>query len=351
MPDDVLQMVRRGKAMSQTLIEMLYFSLTGQSLDPGTLEPLFEEKLNNLPEQVFDQKFRWFLTFMIEKHVDVDDSEISPDRFQWITPEQADQVAKDFQSHASTAFDLLAPYSTIAINPLFLEDLLVDDQVFILAEGRQPLRWPFWRAVGGEAELSLGYPELDVGRLDAVLGAAAKLSTQQRSWLESSSYWYLRTLRERDPWKQFVWGFAALEILCNKVARTHYNNVIDSLARNASNASQQETSRAAIARLIGQDSVERVSLVSRFATMALALSLETATEDVDKFARVKKIRDKISHGERIREEDLARGQCRELLERYMTRAMEWQLGLNRSPLIASQRHSSGDEELARRDKV
>lgn len=332
-PDSALDAIRRRRAMSQVQIDLIHSLLTGGTMERNDYEARFREKLSSLPAHTFDSRYEWFFTLVIDQDYDIDDSTVNPGAFLWVDPRSLDTVASGFRSQAVKNLNFLAVYAATEMDSIFLEEVLIEDQIFVLAQDRDALPWPFFTAGGGTATASVGRAALDVNRLDVVLDAAASMSSQQHSWLEPISYWYLRALRERDPWKQFVWGFTTLEILCNKLWDTHYDNVLGNISFSAQGSATGASPGSAISKLVWPKDPGRVPLSAKFALLALALTPDTASADSDQFTAVKKVRDKITHGEIFPEDQLPRAQCRALLDRYIGLAAERSLGLGPSELV------------------
>lgn len=324
-PEFVLQATRVRRALGRLSLDALVGDVPATNTERiERLEQYVVEaaEASDLPSA---SEFEWFITFVVEREVEVGEGDLVENPFLWIEPNLATQLSDDLLEHASPYIDLLTTYVSTVVGPEFFAKVVLDDRVVYTAVEREAFSLPTFST---EARLAVFHTDqaLDLTRLSAMLGTVASLPRQRHDWLNKVAQWYLRTLREEDPWKQFLWGFTALEILAHRLWAGFYDNVSANLNLTTASATAQDTLGLAISRLLWPKDASRIPITAKFALIALSLSADTASADVQTFAKLKQARDDLAHGGLEREEDLPRSECRLLLARYLALAAEAKLG-------------------------
>jgi hypothetical protein len=109
---------------------------------------------------------------------------------------------------------------------------------------------------------------------------------------------------------QALW--LTLELLSHKLSERYRESVLSELA---AGHRVDAVDASLVARLAWDP--RRAPLTSKFAIAAIALDPEASATDVAQFARVKKARDEISHGELVNETDLPLADAEALAELYV----------------------------------
>ncbi|MDP9354961.1 MAG: hypothetical protein M3Q71_09700 [Chloroflexota bacterium] len=325
-PESIFQAMKVRRALGRLGLDSLLGSV------PATMA----EKIERLEQYVAEaadagdfpsaSKFEWFITFAVEREVEIEEANLGENPYLWIDPNLAASFKDALLEHASPYLDLLSTYVSTVVGPEFFEKVVLDDRVVYTASERKPFSLPTF---SGSANMALIHTDqaLDLTKLRALLETVASMPRQQHDWLNKVAQWYLRTLREDDPWKQFLWGFTALEILAHRLWGGFYDKVSADLVLKNSSASAQGTLGPAISRLLWPKEASRIPITAKFALVALSLSPRTASADVETFAKVKQARDDLAHGGLDKEQELPRTECCSLLARYLALAAEAKLAL------------------------
>jgi len=218
-----------------------------------------------------DTGHNWYVTFVVEKEIDIEDTAIGVGRYVWLDHGTLDTQIEAILDEAPYYIDLLAAHASTVIDPRMFEDVVLSDRVFFSLAGRETFGLPVAKA---SATLSVGRQTIPFSDLDKCLRKVANASASSHSWLSSIPDVHLAALNERDSWKQFYWSFAVLEMLCRKLAPRIEGPGID------------RTDRA---------------LRDDFAVLAHHLFPQHADEDVALFAALVKLRNKIHSGGTIPE--------------------------------------------------
>jgi hypothetical protein len=252
----------------------------------------------------------------------VSDTELVERQYFWIDPREAIKIEKNFPSYAFPYIDIISTYISTIIDPTFLRESVIDNHVFFSAVGRESFGIPLF---SGSADVAVtkSIESLNLEKLQQLLQNIALLPLNQHQWLNTISHWRLAALKEKDQWKRFLWSFLTLEILTHKLSDLLYDEVISKLVLSGNSCSEQETVHIPISELIW--SKERLPLRAKFAIVALGLSPDSATADVENFINVKVARDKLSHGAIKDVTELPLSIVNSLLDKYLTCAVKFQL--------------------------
>ncbi len=260
----------------------------------------------------------WWTTITCEREVDLPDDEWAQMPFIWISWPRAEELARDARRDIGGVIDLIAAsvYGTV---PNVIDSGPVVDGVCFRRAGKTPFELP--TATLGQVSVSVTTPpdRIDLSRLSRQL----RRSRPALQTLHTAVYWWARAIEEPDDRSRFIFQFAALEILTNRLARAAQEAVLPQLRYFAFG----ETSilpAALTARVDGD-------LAGRFALTALLLAPTTATEDTRAFEELKRMRDGVAHGGV--DLDTALPSADRLLSRYLPLALAY-LAHGQKPRIA-----------------
>lgn len=177
----------------------------------------------------------------------------------------------------------------------------VADGIYLIDEAGKVVHAFFPRAGGGPIE-----PE--------VVEATRVYSTAltDNLGLDRVSNLFVQSMNlEYDDFRRFIFGWSALEILVNKVFRYYERAFVDELV---SGAIVHGASRY-FAR-ITEVMKGKFSLVDKFGVIAAILAGEASDTDVERFKRIKKVRDNLFHGQDVLETSLSNAELQSLLSKY-----------------------------------
>lgn len=273
-----------------------------QNADPVALQRLTELRESLGPT---GKEGRWWVTIVCEQQVDVPDDEWLDRPFIWVSPRVTDGMASEARTKTSRAIDVLAGFvastmpNAITGAPLF-------DRVFMRSGTRQPFPLLTPGAFPPSVHVSSSVPVDASGLGRAMRGLRPVLDR-----LESSFYWWARSIEEPDDWRRFQFQYLALEILVAKMEQVAKRAVLPTLRVGDGAAGVVPP------QLLG----ERLTPAISFALVALMLSPKTAADDSDTFASLKSTRDRASHGGVTIGETLPTAVAGALLARYLSLAV------------------------------
>lgn len=166
----------------------------------------------------------------------------------------------------------------------------------------------------GSAEATVSSPltpdgPSSIARRFAILSKCSDLASSVRLYSDMATY-------GREPFRVFISGWTALEILIQKTFKDYEERFFSSLAI----PHQQEMAAKFLARM-RQTMSDKHNLVDRFTLVSAVLlpSQETveAETDLTTFKRIKQQRDKIAHGEAFDESSLPVDELSGLLMKYL----------------------------------
>jgi len=137
----------------------------------------------------------------------------------------------------------------------------------------------------------------------------------QNIWLNSVSHWYLAMLKEEDMWKKFYFGFVGLEILTHKVFKKIIKDGQFDVHLKKSDE-YDKSIKIPVSDIIPEDT-SRMTIAAKFSFVAGVLNPENYSSDRLIFQKCKETRDKISHGETIKIEELPINELTTLLDFYI----------------------------------
>jgi hypothetical protein len=119
--------------------------------------------------------------------------------------------------------------------------------------------------------------------------------------------------RETDNYRSFIAAWSALEILIGKIFST-YQPLLAAELRKVS----QPTGVQVYLNRVVEVMEDNHNLADKFSVLSMFLNDEgQPDEEVEKFRRLKKIRDRLFHGEEISDESLPTGEVQQLFEKYL----------------------------------
>jgi hypothetical protein len=139
--------------------------------------------------------------------------------------------------------------------------------------------------------------------------AAPKLTSIKRLYSQMAEY-------ENDPLKAFLFGWSALEILIAKTFSDYEESFVAPLREGP-----QTRLRGRFLGRVREVMKDKYRLLDKFACVSAVLFADAPEldvhDDAERFGRIKKIRDKILHGEAFTESDLSVNELAALLRKYV----------------------------------
>lgn len=296
---------------------MLRGTLGGESL---AFDALFDEELASREADQSLRNANWYVTIAVGG--DTVDIAAGPSNRVWIDVSDGWRIAEELRGRQETPLDLAAAYLSPTLGGEFFERIVLKDTVVFSLKGYDDLSLPEFSG-GGKATLKKGIENFPGDQLRTRIAAIASKPLVGHRWLARSAHWWMQARLADDEWKRFLWSFLALEVLTHKVAGQRYAAIraqlrVTSVQTLAGNSS-------ALSAITPTDP-SRLTLVGEFAVVALALSPDTADDDVQEFKRAKVARDRLAHGDIRDAAELPTGATLGLLDRYMRLAIEEHLG-------------------------
>jgi len=305
-PNAILQANRLRRAVGVAMLSALVGGTNGLYGDA-----LIEAKLAELGEDSLGRDFNWYVTLIIEREIEVDDSKRTQIRLIWLEHTIAVELKDSFLAYVQPHFDVLTTHLSASLGFSFFENLVMSDRVFFLSEGCPAFGFP-----ESSTTMVLGVGQTappDLTALKARLRPALSLSTN--SWLRTAQHWHLVALSEHDPIKAFLWSFLALEILTHKLRSRFYRRVVQNLRLQTNGGGDVLTVEEAIGEIVWRQ--DRLPLEAEFAIAAMALFPGDANADLAQFDVAKKARDNLAHGTATDLAALPLRSTRQLLEKYL----------------------------------
>lgn len=260
----------------------------------------FDESVNAyLLEQKKDKyrtgDYNWYITLCIERHIEVDNSYLHDNEFLWLNyaNNKIKKLKNDYSAYTKPFLDSLATYTSTIVEPGFFNKVILDE-IFFFSSGKLPIGLPEFKGGGTGYCTNIPFESLDIEKLHKMFDKLCNLSTQLREWILTPMHWYLESLKESDIWKQFLWSFWSLEILCLKYIDNYHGNLIK-----ASDVPEEIQVKLKEIEINLDDLIEEerfLPLNAKFAIMALDIAPDTAKEDIKIFKNLNAIRSKLSHG-------------------------------------------------------
>lgn len=316
-PESILRANQVRRAIGRVALHGLF----GRAPDPeAERELLIEKALEEDAGGPAASDYNWYVTIVLERVANVTDGSVANRGYLWLDIGEAMRLETELLPYARPYIDLLATGLTTLLDWTFFEEVTLEDRVFFSVPDHESFGLPEF-SVSASASVIKSGRSLDTGRLRQLLQGVASLRQSERHWLSSVNHWHLAALRERDPWKRFLWSFLAMEILTNKLADALYDDVVGGLRLDGNAHSALKT--PAISEIAVPK--RQLPLAGKFAIVALGLFPDSATKDLTDFRKVKSARDKLSHGDLREERHLATPTLLGLLQKYMAAAVQFQV--------------------------
>ncbi len=123
---------------------------------------------------------------------------------------------------------------------------------------------------------------------------------------------------EDDPLRSFLTAWSSFEILVNKVFATYESAFFESMLEDGQPEVQEK-----YLRRIREVMKGKYRLADKFAAISFQLSPDSGDEDLKKVLQVKKVRDKLYHGELVDEVSLPVKPIRDLASKYLRLHLEY----------------------------
>jgi hypothetical protein len=301
-PLEVREDVSDWTAIANAMLD----SLTGQPPVADGISQLLQQR-----ELLAFEDLECYITFLIDRPIDLPDDG-RRDSELWYDPDRLEPFDTALRADADEAFDMLAVHLAPILNPtLFARKAMRGDRFIFKAENRVPLFYP---RLTTSANVSVGkskdsFPAAD---LEQRLASLSGRTSQSLSWLRRAMRWYASALTTGDRWRRFQALWLTLELLSHKLAERYRESVVLELAARPRGNTLDSS---VVSRLTWDPS--RMPLASKFAIAAIALNPEASAGDVAVFARIKKARDDLSHGEIVKEGELPLADAEALAARYV----------------------------------
>jgi hypothetical protein len=261
--------------------------LKGLSLDDGVRECLADQKRT---EKCPD--YNWYVTLWVERNIEVDSSYLFKSEYLWIDWSKAEKIGQEFSEYTKPFLDILATYSSTIVEPGFFAKVILD-RVFFFSSEHPPMGSPEFSLIS-EGSQQIPLERLDVGILNKLFVELCGMSPADREWILTPIHWYLESLKEKDPWKKFLWSFWALEVLSKKYIDKYHGKF--SKASDVPEETQSKLQRVGMDFEALKKEERYLPLSGKFGIMALDLSPDTAEADIKEFIDLNEKRSKLSHG-------------------------------------------------------
>lgn len=118
----------------------------------------------------------------------------------------------------------------------------------------------------------------------------------------------------RDDFRSFVSAWSALEIMIGKIFPSYHAQLLAEFAKISAAPGLTQFLRRTADVMKGKQ-----TLVDRFAVVSIFLDDQQESGDIDRFRKIKKIRDRLAHGEEVPEASLPNLELQSLFEKYFRR--------------------------------
>jgi hypothetical protein len=312
-PSEVVEAERMRRAVGRTMLSALFGGDGESSSGPERVEQAFEE----ITEAELFGDYNWYTTLVLERTLNL--TRRLGAEVDFFLPDESWDLEREAPEYAAPALDVVTSIVSTIVDPGVFASLVLDDRIHLFAEGRRPSGIPVF---GGGASASVvrgGAASELLGQRIELLRAVDPSQLAAHEWLNRVAHWRVQSLRERDPWKRFLWSFLALEILTHKLFEARRDTVLGQIqlldAGGTVVAGTPPLEELAWER-------KRAPLRSRFALVASDLFPESAREDVGQFASANDARGRLAHGAVRNADELPTGATQALLEKYFGGAVK-----------------------------
>lgn len=264
----------------------------------------------------------WVTTIEIITPIEIDDYFIThpESKHFWLDISKTYELWETNKSDSQSAIDYIISFITPEIGEDNLGDIL-ETHFYITSENKnlgfvtdkEPLMIL-------ESYFHYDLEKLDLKKIKETLEKIRFIDKKTKGFITNVQHWCINTINEKDAWKLFLWSFWGIEVLSKKYGKDNYDELINKI---------QSISAAPLPVGINANIMEtlipekgRTTLKADFAIMVSKLSPDTAGKDLQDFHESLKIRNNISHGEPISENQLPTVKTKMLFHKYYKLAIQ-----------------------------
>ncbi len=144
-------------------------------------------------------------------------------------------------------------------------------------------------------------------RIENEIAQLMKIMSRNKTEFKTPLRLYMESLESNDELRKFIAAWTALEIMTNKMFKYYEDRVFHKL---------QPGEARDFASFIRNMMKDKYRLADKFSLIAAFLVDDSAT-DIQLFKGLKKVRDKILHGEEIQDKDLPTDEIRKMFASYL----------------------------------
>lgn len=322
-PSQIAEVERMRVAIGTALLRRMVNAGEGRPLTERSVDERMEDVLRHRPELAFEDH-SWYLTLVVERGIDLPRGALREDEeIMWLDHGLGVDVAGHMRRELGDAVEILAGVLAVRLGRGVLQDRIVDDHIHFAPVGDGPGSTLSLPEFSGTARVSVQKPVASL-HVEDLRDQLVRLGSSRGSglgWLRRAAFWYASSLETADPWQRFEWAFFSLEMLTNKLQPQLQKGVVESLVFRSVSQSAVEVAGEPIKRMLW-DPDRSPPLVAKFTTVALALSPDTAEQDVGDFVVAAKSRGRLAHGQITDAAELPESQTFGLADRYLKLALE-----------------------------
>ncbi len=326
-PKDYEIAFQARKAFVRSLADSFIIQANREGED-NVFDDYIQKTIETSELKVSEEDWNCYITFIIDKEIEIEDEYIKNRKYLWLNARIATQLKEEFHQYCQLYLDRLTSLGIIVFGEDIISNIVVEDEIFCA-----PDKMPFsqFEIKGGEASISLELDpieeKLDQKTIENLLNNFCKLSSRVHKFFDSARHWYLAAEKETDPWKRFMWGFLVMEILASKISNQLYDHVMGSLTieYDAIDNDDDRKIEPWISLKELYPPKDRLNLTQKFTIMAIGLKSKTILKDIEAFKKIKKSRDRLSHGDLKNESELPLHEFLPLLRRYFVEAIKFNL--------------------------
>ena len=261
---------------------------------------------------------KWIVTLETVFTTTVDEEKINRNsKHFWMDVHISGKLNNENKNFISEKFDELIAYITPEVGEEYIDELIAEDY-FITSHDKSLGFYTFPEPkISLEIHQQRPISSLNVSNIKENIKVLKNLNKGSLKFLKNVQHWYTSTLNEKDAWKVFLWSYWGIEVLSRKYASKYYQNLSENIVNN------EVVPALVIGNLLTVK--ERLNIKASFSIMVAILLSDSVSKDIETFKRVSKMRNKISHGEAVREEDLPVEETRDLFYKYYNLAIKDQL--------------------------
>lgn len=236
------------------------------------------------------------------------------DHYLWNDVDESTRLAESFRKAAARVFDTVAAAMLIEM-PSWVRQTLDDrDRVYVGAAGKGMTFIPLFTVGQAIVSITHDWAQLPSADLDRVADKVQVLLSDDWLRIAQSAKWMTAGTRDPgDSLRRFMFAYFGLEVLAGRFQHVEGKNTV---------ANIEAAAGLPLKELVwpkpSDDSSEPWrSLTFQFAIMAVAMSPETAGEDIQGFKKLQKVRNQLAHGGSADMSTLPYEEAEELLRRYL----------------------------------